>query len=68
MQQIAARIEALRAAKGISQTELATLSAIPRATLKRRMVAPEMFTIGELLRVADALDTKATDLTLEAAS
>lgn len=65
---IATRIETLRAAKGLSETELATLSAIPRVTFKRRMVAPEMFTIGELERVADVLGTTATELTLEVAS
>lgn len=65
---IAERIEALRVAKGLSETQLATASAIPRMTFKRRMVAPDMFTIGELERVADALGTTAADLTLEVAS
>jgi hypothetical protein len=62
MQHIATRIEALRKGKGISEAQLALDSAIPRVTLRRRMVAPETFTLIELHRIAAALDVTPTDL------
>jgi transcriptional regulator with XRE-family HTH domain len=62
MQHIAQRIEALRVAKGLSETQLAAESGIARMTLKRRMVTPSTFTFGELERVAQVLDTTPFDL------
>ena len=59
MDQITSRIEAIRLARGLSETELATVSAIPRMTFRRRLVDPASFTVSELERVARALSTTA---------
>lgn len=65
MEHIAHRIEALRVAKGLSETQLAIDSTIPRMTLKRRLLAPASFTFGELQQVANALGTTWDDLARE---
>lgn len=62
MDQITARIEALRLARGLSETQLATASAIPRMTFRRRLIDPASFTVSELDRVAAALETTAAYL------
>lgn len=62
MEHIANRIQTLRVAKGLSETELATASGMSRMTLKRRLAAPDTFTFGELERVAKALDTTSLGL------
>jgi transcriptional regulator with XRE-family HTH domain len=62
MDQITARIEALRLARGLSETQLATASAISRMTFRRRLVDPTSFTVSELERVAAALGTTAAHL------
>lgn len=56
MEDITSRIEALREARGLSESELARSSAIPLTTFRRRLVAPETFTLAEFLRVAVVLD------------
>jgi len=55
MDQITARIIALRMAAGLSESRLADDSAIPRTTFKRRMVDPSSFTLAELESVAGVL-------------
>lgn len=56
MDDITARIEALRAARGLSESQVAQASAIPLTTFRRRMVAPATFTLEELEKVAAVLD------------
>lgn len=56
--QISERIEAQRVAAGLSETQLATESAIPRMTLKRRLLDPTGFKLSELERIANVLDVK----------
>lgn len=56
--QISQRIEERRTAAGLSETQLAAESAIPRTTLARRMVDPTGFTIGELERLAGVLGVR----------
>lgn len=53
---IATRITELMTARGMSETRLATESAIPRMTFRRRLVDPTSFTVAEIERVAAALD------------
>lgn len=65
--QIPQRIEQQRVAAGLSETQLATMSAIPRMTLKRRMVDPSTFKMSELERVAAALDVTVLWLIQDAA-
>lgn len=56
MGQITTRITALRQASGLSESRLADSSAIPRTTFKRRLVNPATFTLGEMERLAEALE------------
>jgi transcriptional regulator with XRE-family HTH domain len=55
--QITTRINALREAHGLSESQLADASAIPRTTFRRRLVAPGTFALDELVRLAEVLDT-----------
>ena len=67
-QAITDRIEALRESKGLSVPALATASGIPRVTLTRRLQNPDTFTLAELSRLAEALETTTRDLALPEAS
>jgi transcriptional regulator with XRE-family HTH domain len=67
-QAITDRIEALRASKGLSVPQLAVASGIPRVTLTRRLHNPETFTLAELARLAEVLETTTRDLALPEAS
>jgi hypothetical protein len=66
MQHIAAKIEALRSARGLSKDQVASLSGFSRMTFRRRLAAPEDFTAGELARVAAVFGTTASDLAWDA--
>jgi predicted transcriptional regulator len=55
-----AQVEALIKAKGLALRDASDVALIPLATLHRRLKDPEMsFTLGELTRLAKALDTTA---------
>lgn len=62
--QITTRINALREAHGLSESQLADASAIPRTTFRRRLVAPGTFTMDEIDRLASTLETTPTYLWL----
>ena len=55
-------VEAAMESANVNLERLAELTAIPRVTLGRRLKQGHTFTIGELDRVADALDVDLLDL------
>lgn len=63
MTTISERIEARMAELGLSETQTATEAAMARMTFKRRLVDPMTMTVGELERLASALDTNVLWLT-----
>lgn len=59
---IAARIKAATREPGKSITWLSGETGIAEKTLRRRLVAPDAFTLAELASVSRALDTELEDL------
>jgi hypothetical protein len=52
---------------GLRDPQVYKAAGIPRSTWSRRMKDPDSFTLGELRKIADALDVELPELMSEAA-
>ena len=59
---VAEPIRGLMQSAGLSVNALAAEALIPRSTLRRKLLAPEQLTMGDLLAIARALDCPAHEI------
>lgn len=65
-EQVAAVVGKLIRQRGLSDSETARRSHVPRQTLERKLAAPRPFTVSELAGLATALGTTASAILSEA--